>query len=97
MLCFIIPQQLWCFFQKIFATFAVSSVFGKTSHIFIAKGIDLFQGDLFRRQLQLFQQQFPADCRQSGAVWSIFCRLLYWSFRPPDIAVFLLYRKLGVC
>lgn len=26
-----------------------------------------------------------------------FCRLLYWSFRPPDIAVFLLYRKLGVC
>ena len=68
MLCFIILQQLRCFFQKIFTTFAVASVFGEKSHILIAKGIDLFQSNFLRRQLQLFQQQFPADCRQGDAV-----------------------------
>ena len=58
MLCFIILQQLRCFFQKIFTTFAVAPIFREKSHILIAKGIDLFQSNFFRRQLQLFQQQF---------------------------------------
>lgn len=37
MLCFIILQQLRCFFQKIFTTFAVAPIFREKSHILIAK------------------------------------------------------------
>ena len=68
MLCFIILQQLRCFVQKIFTTFAVAPIFREKSHILLPKGIDLFQSNFFRRQLQLFQQQFSADFRQGDAV-----------------------------
>ena len=65
---FIRLQQSLRLFQEIFTPFAVAPIFREKSHILIVKGIDLFQSNFFRRQLQLFQQQFSADFRQGDAV-----------------------------
>lgn len=65
MLCFIILQQLRCFFQKIFTTFAVAPIFREKSHILIAKGIDLFQSNFSGGNCNCFNS---SSLRISGRV-----------------------------